>query len=280
MKVVIVGASGNIGSAFVRELASSDHADHEIVGVARRIPEVTPRAQHLASVRWESAQTLRRVIWTPSWPVQDVLVHLAWLFQPTHDPDLTWQANAVGTRRVLEAAARQGVSAVIVNSSIAASPPATDRRSTRAGQPTGRPARHTRARRPISNRLLGHLRARAPRVQVVRIRPAVRSSSDQLPRPSADCLPAPSCRAGSSIPSSIPMLPVPRGLHMQTVHSARSTPARWPRAVDDQSAVPSTSPLTTCSIATPWRTSSRPKALDVPAGFVRHALGVDVADCT
>src|SRR5215212_3273010 len=75
MKIVIVGASGNIGSALLRELASSDHTRHAIVGVARRIPEVTPRAAELAAVRWESADIATSGL-DPVLTGADVVVHL------------------------------------------------------------------------------------------------------------------------------------------------------------------------------------------------------------
>ena len=53
----------------------------------------------------------------------EAVVHLAWRFQPTHRPDMTWHSNVVGTRRVLEACSRAGVPTVVVASSLAAYSP-------------------------------------------------------------------------------------------------------------------------------------------------------------
>jgi nucleoside-diphosphate-sugar epimerase len=38
----------------------------------------------------------------------DTVVHLAWAFQPSHEPATTWRVNVVGSDRVLEAVARAG----------------------------------------------------------------------------------------------------------------------------------------------------------------------------
>ncbi|PPJ22048.1 hypothetical protein C5E45_13145 [Nocardia nova] len=54
----------------------------------------------------------------------DVVVHLAWLFQPTHWPLQTWRANVQGTERVLRAVAQAGVPSLIYASSVGAYSPA------------------------------------------------------------------------------------------------------------------------------------------------------------
>ncbi|HEX2053493.1 MAG TPA: NAD-dependent epimerase, partial [Actinomycetota bacterium] len=49
MRVVIFGASGNVGTSLIRSLAEEDVVD-TVVGVARRLPEV-----EMPKVRWETA---------------------------------------------------------------------------------------------------------------------------------------------------------------------------------------------------------------------------------
>src|ERR671936_3069303 len=97
MRIAIVGATGNIGTASAERLA----ADHELRLAARRQPStgVAPHVGHdflaLDIVQDDLNSLLDGV---------DAVVHLAWLFQPSHQPHLTWQNNVVGTSRLLEAA--------------------------------------------------------------------------------------------------------------------------------------------------------------------------------
>lgn len=214
MKIVIVGASGNIGSAVTRELADGGH---EIVGVARRTPDVSPAAAELASVSWVSADTATSDL-APIFAGADAVVHLAWLFQPTHDPDLTWAANAVGTGRVLDAAARAGVPAVVTTSSVAAYSPGG------AGLvdeswPTDGPSSASYSReKAYVERLLDVFELRHPETRVVRIRPAFvfqRSAATAQRRIFA----GPLLPGRFLDPRYIPALPIPTGFRMQAVHA-------------------------------------------------------------
>jgi nucleoside-diphosphate-sugar epimerase len=271
MKVVIVGASGNIGSALIRELAGSgDQARHEIVGVARRIPEVTMQAQELASVRWESADVATTDL-DPIFEGADVIVHLAWLFQPSHDPDLTWQTNAVGTRRLFDAAARQGVSAVIVNSSIAAYSP-SDGPPVDESWPTDGPSSASYAREKVYvERLLDIFELEHPDIRVVRFRPAFvfqRSAASSQRRLFA----GPLLPGRLLDPKLIPILPVPHGLRMQTVHAgdlARALAAAVERPVSGAFNIAADDVLDRDALAEVFSA----KTLGIPPGLARHALG-------
>ncbi len=119
MKIVVLGGTGNIGTALVRTLADR----HDVTAVARR-PELP--GSELGSLANVAARDFARE------PVDDLLegadavVHLGWLFQPSHRPDETWRNNAVGAARVLEACSRARVPRLVVSSSIAAYSPALD----------------------------------------------------------------------------------------------------------------------------------------------------------
>jgi nucleoside-diphosphate-sugar epimerase len=59
----------------------------------------------------------------------DAVIHLAWLFQPTHDELATWRNNVLGAIRVFDSAARARVGTLIYSSSVGAySPGPQDRR--------------------------------------------------------------------------------------------------------------------------------------------------------
>lgn len=50
-------------------------------------------------------------------------MHLAWLFQPTHDPVTTWRNNVLGAIRVFEAVGRLGIGTLAYSSSVGAYSP-------------------------------------------------------------------------------------------------------------------------------------------------------------
>lgn len=113
MKVLVTGASGNIGTRVTTALKAAPEVD-EIVGLSRRRPDPVPD-----DLTWVSAD-LGTDDLTDAVRGADVVVHLAWLLQPSHDDDALWRANVVGTRRLLHACAAAGVGAVVHASSLAA----------------------------------------------------------------------------------------------------------------------------------------------------------------
>src|ERR687898_2102910 len=110
LRVVVTGATGNIGSAVVDRLAA-DPTVAEVVGVARRLPKDEPGTGHAgAKVTYvagdlaDEDETALRQAFTGA----DAVVHLAWLFQPTHDPITTWQAEPLRRHPGLRPAGRGG----------------------------------------------------------------------------------------------------------------------------------------------------------------------------
>jgi UDP-glucose 4-epimerase len=123
VRVVITGATGNIGTALLQRLVAD--GDHEIVGLARRPPSrVRPAGKHpWKRVRWTSVD-LSRVDCGPvlekALAGADAVVHLAWGFQPSHDLRYLEELGVGGTRRVLEAAVAQRVPHLVHMSSVGA----------------------------------------------------------------------------------------------------------------------------------------------------------------
>ncbi|ONI80571.1 nucleoside-diphosphate sugar epimerase [Saccharothrix sp. ALI-22-I] len=117
MRVVVTGASGNVGTALRRVLAD---AGDPVVGVARRIPPGSP-----GWVSCDISATAAEVVLSRAFAGADAVVHLAWAVQPTPgEPDMR-RTNITGTSHVLRAARRAGVPHVVVASSVAAYTPAS-----------------------------------------------------------------------------------------------------------------------------------------------------------
>jgi nucleoside-diphosphate-sugar epimerase len=124
MKVLVVGASGNVGSAVLRRLAR-EPAVTEIVGVCRRIPSATADPP-FGGVEWRSIDVADHgatVALSDAARGAQVVIHLAWQIQPSHDQARLRRTNVQGTANVAEAAIRAGVPALIVASSVGAYAP-------------------------------------------------------------------------------------------------------------------------------------------------------------
>ncbi|MCV7282097.1 NAD-dependent epimerase/dehydratase family protein [Mycolicibacterium flavescens] len=120
MRIVITGASGNVGTALLQKLSGSDH---ELVGVVRRPPE--PRGVY-ESVRWHAldlaapdADVALRDVFAGA----DAVVHLAWGFQPTRNTEYLTRIGVGGTSAVLSAAHAAGVPQLVHMSSVGAYAP-------------------------------------------------------------------------------------------------------------------------------------------------------------
>lgn len=183
MRILVTGATGNVGTAVVRALVA-DTAVDEVVGIVRRRPSAPPEGVtfHTADVATDDLVPLLKGA--------QAVVHLAWLFQPTHTPEITWRANAVGTERVLRAAAEGGVGAVVQASLVGAySRSMTTNRGTSRGPPTACPPPGTAGRRRTPS---GCLTSSPPRTPAFAPSGQHSSSSATQPPPNAASSWAPS----------------------------------------------------------------------------------------
>lgn len=216
IRVVVIGATGNIGTSVVEAL-SGDSRVESIVGVARRQPEWSPPKLriHQLDLATVSDDELDAVL-----SGADAVVQLAWLFQPTHDPATTWRTNVLGTLKVFDSVIRCGVPALVYSSSVGAYSPGPKDRLVDENWPThGWPgAAYTREKayleRALDTFTLAHQQTR-----MVRIRPAFvfkRESATQQRRLFA----GPFTPNKLIRPGLIPVVPDIPGLRMQAVHSA------------------------------------------------------------
>jgi UDP-glucose 4-epimerase len=211
MRVVITGATGNVGTSVLQALAA-DPEVREIVGIARRLPRwQNPRT------RWIAADVARDDL-GEAFAGADAVVHLAWLIQPARDYAELERVNVEGSRRVFEAAAASGVGTLVHASSIGVyspgpSGPPVDESHPRDGVASSFYSRHKAA----AEKALDVVEASAPGMRVVRLRPALifkREAGPEIRRLFAGpLLPTALLRAGL-----LPVLPLPSGLVVQAVH--------------------------------------------------------------
>ncbi|MFS1302102.1 NAD-dependent epimerase/dehydratase family protein [Streptosporangium longisporum] len=213
MRVVVVGATGNVGTSVVSALAA-DQSVTSIVGLARRPPD-----WHPPKTTWQAVDITTGDL-TAQLEGADAVVHLAWLFQPTRDPITTWRNNVLGAIRVFEAVARAGVPALVYASSVGAYSSAPKDRPVTEDWPThGWPGASYGREKAYLERVLDVLERDHPGIRVVRMRPGFifkrEASVGQRRLFGGPFIPQRLVR-----PNLIPIVPDTPGLRFQVVHSA------------------------------------------------------------
>ncbi len=213
MRVFVTGATGNIGTHLLPHLLA-DPAVDSIVGLARRRPGPHPDPR----VQWVAADITTSDL-VPLFREADVVVHLAFLLQPAHDPQLMRRTNVDGSQRVFDAVVAAQVPALVHASSVGAYAPGDGAPLTEDHPATG-VASSTYSRHKAACELaLDVLQAQQPQLRVVRIRPGV-----VLSAPAASALAR--YFLGPFVPQSLvrkgllPVVPDIPGLALQTVHSS------------------------------------------------------------
>jgi len=167
MRVVVTGASGNVGTSVLEALAE-EPAVKEIVGIARRVPEV-----EMPKVRWVGADVVTDDL-VPIFSGAEAVVHLAWAIQPGRDERVTERINVEGSRRVFDAAARAGVEAVVHASSVGAYGPGPKERRVDESWPVdGIPTSFYSRHKAAVETLLDAFERREPEIRIVRLRPGL-----------------------------------------------------------------------------------------------------------
>jgi nucleoside-diphosphate-sugar epimerase len=210
MRIVVVGATGNVGTSVLEALGRDDAVD-SILGLARRRTAARYPKTELA------AADVTRDDLVPLFRGADCVVHLAWLIQPSRDRRTLWETNVEGSSRVLAAVAAAGVPALVVASSIGVYSPGpkvrVDESWPRGGIPT---SWYSRQKAELERRL-DRFEAEHE-VRIVRLRPALimkRESAEEVRRLFAGpFLPSPLLK-----PGQLPFLPHVPGAISQVVHA-------------------------------------------------------------
>src|SRR5918996_6014618 len=106
MRVVVVGASGNVGTSLLGALADEPAVD-SVLGLCRRLPEAS-----FPKTEWRQADVARTPL-RALFQGADAVVHLAWLIQPGRDKATLRAVNVDGSARVFRAAAAAQVDTLV-----------------------------------------------------------------------------------------------------------------------------------------------------------------------
>jgi UDP-glucose 4-epimerase len=212
MRVVVVGASGNVGTSVLARLGEEPAVD-EIVGVARRLPEL-----QLPKVRWQRADITDDDL-VPIFGGADAVIHLAWAIQPMRDEPLMERINVDGSKRVFDAVAGAGVGSLVYASSVGAySAGPKDRRVDESWPVDGIPSSAYSRHKAAVERLLDEFEAEALSTRVVRMRPGLifkAEAASEIRR----LFVGPFLPNFAVRPSWIPFVPSTSRLCFQAVHS-------------------------------------------------------------
>lgn len=227
MKVVVVGASGNVGTALLRRLHSAREVTW-ITGVARRLPDAT--SAPYADVEWRAIDVADE---DSTGPLADALqgaaavVHLAWLIQPSHDEETLRRTNVDGTRRVVEAAQRAGVPHAVIASSVGTyAPGPKDRAVGEDWASTGVPTSGYSRDKVAVERYLDEVEAAGGGPAITRVRPGLvfqRGAASEITRYFLGALaPVQLLRR-----VRVPFVPLSDRLVFQCVHADDLADAYW-----------------------------------------------------
>jgi UDP-glucose 4-epimerase len=212
MRVVVTGATGNVGTSVLAALAREERV-RSIVGLARRVPSV-----EYPKVEWKAADVTTADLRSPFLGA-DAVIHLAWLIQPSRDEALTERVNVGGSERVFRATAEAGVPKLVYASSVGAYSPGPKHERVDESHPTGgvKTSFYSRHKAAVE-RLCDRLEREHPELSLVRMRPALifkRDAASEIRR----------LFAGPLLPRAlirrrlIPLVPAIRDLRFQAVHS-------------------------------------------------------------
>ncbi|MBT0769626.1 NAD-dependent epimerase/dehydratase family protein [Kineosporia sp. J2-2] len=211
MRIVVTGASGNLGSALLRRLRT---LGHEVVGVSRRRPAGDPPWAEL-----DLSDPACRERLSETFTGADAVVHLAWKLLPAHDEARLRLTNVIGADHVLTAAAAAQVPHLLVVSSVGAYSPGPKDRTVEEDWPTDGVGASVYARHKAAvERLLDRFEVDHPQTVLTRVRPGLvfqAAAAGEIAR----------LFLGPLVPTGLigrvrpPVVPLPAELVFQAVHA-------------------------------------------------------------
>ncbi len=267
MKIAVTGATGNVGTSVIAAL-SADEGVEEVVAIARRVPDSLPPPK----VHWQRADVTEDEL-EPLFAGAAAVIHLAWLIQPSRDERVTQRVNVEGSRRVFDATAKAGVPALVYASSVGAySPGPVDRAVDESWPVTGVQSSFYARHKAETERLLDELEAAERKLRIVRLRPGL-------------CFKAGAATGirrlfmGPLLPGTLlrrqwlKVLPFPRGLRTQAVHSDDVAQAYRLAALSEEHGAFNVAAEPVLDAATIGRALGA-RTIELPAAAVRTAADV------
>jgi UDP-glucose 4-epimerase len=213
MRVIVTGATGNVGTSVIEALSEAPQVD-EAVGLARRRPAWNP-----PRTSWVDADVLASDL-VGAFDGADAVIHLAWAIQPSRDEETLERINVEGSRRVFDAVAAAGVPKLVYASSVGAYSPGPKKTEVDESWPIGATPSSFYSRHKVAvERMLDEFEAENPETKVVRLRPALIFKGDaatEIRRLFVGPF-LPGFMVRSNLIPALPRIP---GLRFQAVHSA------------------------------------------------------------
>lgn len=307
MRVLVTGATGNVGTALLRRLATADVA---VSGLARRVPG--PGSSPHPAVRWHAVDlgtAAAPALLREAMADVDAVVHAAWRITPNRDDAALRAVNVEGTAAVARAAADAGVAHLVHLSSVGVYAPGPRRADgtkevvAEDWPATGIPSSWYSRQKAETEAMLDAEEARPGAPVVTRVRPALVLQAEAAPELSRYFL-------GPLVPvrpllralraAHPPALPLPRAFQVPLVHADDLADALWrvldrrlpgalnvaaepflgpddlARALGAARSVPVPLPVVRALAALTWRAHLQP----TDAGWVDIAAGVPLQDTT
>ncbi|KAF0963506.1 NAD-dependent epimerase/dehydratase family protein [Rhodococcus sp. T7] len=223
-KVVITGASGNVGTALLRLFAAQEPAT-TVTAIARRTPPCTPPYEYADwhEIDLAGGDAYRELV--PLFEDADAVVHLAIAFQPARDRNYLRRTAVDGTRAVAEAARDARVHHLVHLSSAAVySPGAYGERVTEQRPRRGMPGSIYSVDKVAEEDVLDEVETasatdgHAP-LTVTRLRPGLIAQHDEATALLRYAAPSFVPRSLTRRIPMLPVLPLDRSLTLPVVHT-------------------------------------------------------------
>ncbi|WP_026532165.1 NAD-dependent epimerase/dehydratase family protein [Arthrobacter sp. H41] len=282
MRIAVVGATGNVGTAVLRRLhraagerENAGFGPLSLTGIARRTPDTA--AEPYRGVHWHGLDVgtdSGRTKLTAALEGSDAVVHLAWAIQPNRDEAAMYRTNVTGTANVLHAAADAGVQHIVCASSVGAYSAADKEFRRDESWPTGGiPTSHYSRHKAEQEGLLDRFEADHPDRLVTRLRPGLIFQPDAGSEIGRYFL-------GPLIPKVVlgriplPLIPIPARLIFQAVHADDVADAYW-RVVEQRA--PGAFNIAAEPEITPARVAEvlgARRVLNIPVGVLRALVAL------